>query len=258
VRALMSVLRIATRSFSRKGSGEVVQLVKKSAGFGRLAIGWKLHLLQPKRPSLEERDGRYRRANLGGWLTPRVSVERDETLSDLSEFLRRSSLRTDGPFTLRSGAVSSWYLDARRTTFDGEGAAIVANAVLAVLDERVVAVGGMTMGADPIAMSTAVVGTGLGRTLRAFSIRKQTKDHGVGGRLVGAVAPGDRVAILEDTTTTGGALGEAVDVAIEHGLRVMQAIALVDRSGTGASSLMAHRGVPYVALVRPADLGVDE
>ena len=179
-------------------------------------------------------------------------------MSDLSEFLRQSSLRTDGPFTLRSGAVSSWYLDARRTTFDGEGAALVADAVLAVLDESVVAVGGMTMGADPIAVSAAVVGSGLGRPLRAFSIRKQAKDHGVEGRLVGAVDPGDRVAILEDTTTTCGALMEAVDVAIAHGLDVVQAITLVDRSGTRAASLMARRGVPYVALLRPADLGVDE
>ena len=72
-----------------------------------------------------------------------------------------------------------------------------------MLDERVVAVGGMTMGADPIAVSAAVVATGLGRTLNAFSIRKQSKDHGVGGRLVGAVDPGDKVAILEDTSTTG-------------------------------------------------------
>lgn len=204
------------------------------------------------------RDGRYGRANLGGWLTPPVSVERDETLSDLSDFLKESSLRTDGPFTLRSGAVSSWYLDARRTTFDGKGATLVANAVLTVLDESVAAVGGMTMGADPIAVSTAVVGTGLGRTLRSFSIRKQPKDHGIGGRLVGAVDPGDRVAVLEDTTTTGGALLEAIDVAVAHGLDVVQVITLVDRSGARAASLMARRGVPYVALLRPADLGVDE
>jgi len=179
-------------------------------------------------------------------------------LSDLSEFLKRCSLRTDGPFTLRSGAVSSWYLDARRTTFDGEGAVVVASAVLAVLDERVGAVGGMTMGADPIAVSTAVVGAGRGRALRAFSIRKTAKDHGTGGRLVGAVDPGDKVAILEDTTTTGSALFEAIDVAEGHGLDVIQAIALVDRSGLEAATLMERRGVPYVALVRPADLGVNE
>jgi len=179
-------------------------------------------------------------------------------LSDLFRHLIEHSLRTDGPFLLRSGIESDWYLDARRTTFDGAGARLVAEAVLDVLASGVQAVGGMTMGADPIAVSTAIVGTERGLDLRAFSIRKQGKDHGVRGRLVGAVSPGDSVAVLEDTTSTGGALAEAVDVAVGQGLVVIQAIALVDRSGTVAARLMAERGVPYVALVRPADLGVVE
>jgi orotate phosphoribosyltransferase len=178
-------------------------------------------------------------------------------LSDLLSYLRERSLRTDGPFLLRSGAFSDWYLDARRTTFDGVGARLVADAVLGVLLAEVDAVGGMTMGADPIAVATAVVGVAHDRNLRAFSIRKQAKEHGVLGRVVGAVDPGDRVAVLEDTTTTGGALAEAVDVAVGHGLQVLQAIALVDRSAGRAEGLIAERGVPYVALVRPGDLGVD-
>jgi orotate phosphoribosyltransferase len=135
---------------------------------------------------------------------------------------------------------------------------VVADAVLAVLDEGVDAVGGMTMGADPIAISTAIVGSASGRRLGAFSIRKAAKDHGTGGRVVGAVDPGDRVAVLEDTITTGGALVEAIEVALGHGLEVIQAIALVDRSGSVAASLMERRGVPYVALTRPVDLGVEE
>jgi orotate phosphoribosyltransferase len=179
-------------------------------------------------------------------------------LSDLLRHLAEHSLRTDGPFRLRSGLISDWYLDARRTTFDGRGSRLVAEAILDVLDPSADAVGGMTMGADPMAVSTALVGSARGRALKAFSIRKQSKDHGTGGRLVGAVDPGDRVAILEDTTTTGGALAEALDVAQSHGLRVVQAIALVDRSGATTAELMAGRRVPYVALVRPADLGVDE
>ena len=178
-------------------------------------------------------------------------------MSDLFEHLIEHSLRTDGPFQLRSGIESDWYLDARQTTFDGVGARLVAEAVLGILATDVQAVGGMTMGADPIAVSTAIVGAEQERYLRAFSIRKQAKDHGVRGRLVGAVAPGDRVAIVEDTTTTGGAMAEAIDVAVEQGLVVVQAIALVDRSGAIAGRLIAERGVPYVALVRPEDLGVD-
>ena len=179
-------------------------------------------------------------------------------MSDLFRHLREHSLRTDGPFRLRSGVESEWYLDARQTTFDGAGVRIVADAILDVLLPDVQAVGGMTMGADPVAVSTAVVAAERGRALRAFSIRKEGKDHGVRGRLVGAVKPGDSVAVVEDTTTTGGALAEAVDVAAGHGLVVLQAVALVDRSGGAAGKLIAERQVPYVALVLPEDLGIIE
>lgn len=176
----------------------------------------------------------------------------------LVSHLKEHSLRTDGPFTLRSGASSSWYLDARKTTFDGEGAAAVAEAVLGVLDRNAEAVGGMTMGADPIAVATAILATERGRQLRAFSIRKAAKDHGTGGRLVGPVEAGDRVAILEDTTTTGGAAAEAAEVAMAAGLEVIQVIALVDRSNGSATARFAAMGIPYEALVEPTDLGVSE
>ncbi len=176
--------------------------------------------------------------------------------SALIEHLRVHALRLDGPFTLRSGEVSDWYLDARQTTFDGEGARLVGAAVLDVLGPDIEAVGGMTMGADPIAIATALIASERGRPLRAFSIRKSEKSHGVGGRLVGPVSTGDRVAILEDTTTTGSAAGEATDVALSAGLVVSQAIALVDRSNGVASRLFSERGIEQVALVHPGDLGV--
>lgn len=175
---------------------------------------------------------------------------------DLVDHLRTHALRTDGPFTLRSGEVSDWYLDARRTTFDGQGAVLVAAAVLSVLDPATEAVGGMTMGADPIAMATAIVGTSRGRSLTAFSIRKEPKGHGTGGRLVGPVGPGVKVTILEDTTTTGGALFEALDVAEAEGLVVVQAVSLVDRSGGAVARELGRRGIPYVGIVGPAELGV--
>jgi orotate phosphoribosyltransferase len=174
----------------------------------------------------------------------------------LIEHLRLHGLRLDGPFTLRSGEESDWYLDARQTTFDGEGARLVGLAVLEVLDPDVEAVGGMTLGADPIAVATALVASEQGRPLRAFSIRKSEKSHGLGGRLVGPVGPGTRVAILEDTTTTGSAAGEATDVALAAELIVLQAIALVDRSDGLARQKFGERGISQIALVTPSDLGV--
>lgn len=180
------------------------------------------------------------------------------TSSPLVDHLRNNALRLDGPFTLRSGEESAWYLDARQTTFDGEGAGLVGRAVLEVLAPSVEAVGGMTMGADPIAIATAMVAAGQGRSLRAFSIRKAAKDHGVGGRLVGPVSSGCKVAILEDTTTTGAAAGEAADVAMAEGLIVIQVIALVDRSRGAAAARFSERGIPQVALVTPNDLGVSD
>jgi orotate phosphoribosyltransferase len=171
----------------------------------------------------------------------------------LLEHLKSHALRTDGPFLLASGAESDWYLDGRQTTFDGPGARLVADAVNAVLDESVTAVGGMTMGADPIAVATVV---GSDRPLRAFSVRKAAKDHGVGGRIVGPLQRSDLVAVVEDTTTTGGSMAEAIEVLRDEGITIVQAITVVDRSGGAAANRIGDLGLPFMALVTPADLGV--
>jgi len=183
--------------------------------------------------------------------------DNDNQMKALIDHLRSNALRTDGPFVLRSGALSDWYLDARQTTYSGVGARLVGDAVLEVLDEAAVAVGGMTMGADPVAMAVALMGIEHRRSLRAFSIRKEAKDHGAGGRLVGPVARGDMVAVVEDTVSTGEALLEAVEVLVDAGIVVVQAIAIVDRSDGVAGRRMGDRGIPFVALLRPADLGVE-
>ena len=175
--------------------------------------------------------------------------------SALADHLRAHAVRTDGPFVLRSGRVSDWYLDARQTTFSGDGARLVGAAIWVCLDE-VDAVGGMTMGADPIAVATAIHAAEQGHPLKAFSIRKVDKDHGTGGRLVGPVRTGDRLAILEDTTTTGGSLMEALAVSERAGLHVVQVVVLVDRSRGSAGRQVAERGVSYTAVFRPEDLGV--
>jgi len=175
----------------------------------------------------------------------------------LVEHLTVNALRTDGPYTLRGGAISDWYIDARQTTFDGAGARHVGEAVLSVLDPEVAAVGGMTMGADPIAVATALVAADKGRDLKAFSIRKEEKSHGTGGRLVGPIEPSMPLAVLEDTTTTGGAAVEAARYLLEQGFSILQAIALVDRSQGKARAKFAELGIDHVSVIQPEDLGVE-
>lgn len=130
--------------------------------------------------------------------------------------------------------------------------------MLEVLDPRARAVGGMTMGADPIAIATAMAASVVGRDLKAFSIRKEAKDHGIGGRLVGPVDKTFPVVVLEDTTTTGGAAVEAAEYLLAEGFEIVQAVALVDRSGGRAAANFERLGIPHVALVTPSDFGVNE
>jgi orotate phosphoribosyltransferase len=174
--------------------------------------------------------------------------------NSLIDHLRAHALRTDGPFTLASGAVSGWYLDGRQTTFDGEGGRRVAAAVLEVLDGSVTAIGGMTMGADPIAVATAVCAD---RPLRAFSVRRAAKDHGTGGRIVGPVGPGDRVCIVEDTMTTGASTAAAIAAVRNAGIEVIQVVTVFDRSGGEAAAAMRLLGLTLTALVTPVDLGLE-
>jgi orotate phosphoribosyltransferase len=154
--------------------------------------------------------------------------------------------------------VSNWYIDARQTTFSGVGAKLVGAAVLTEVPDGMDAVGGMTMGADPIALATAVVAADQGTDLASFSIRKAEKDHGVGGRVVGPIGAGSRVVALEDTTTTGSALIEAIEVLTKAGVEVVKAVALVDRSSGATAERVEELGIPYVALVTPQDLGVEQ
>ena len=180
-----------------------------------------------------------------------------EQINRLITHLKEHAIRTDGPFTLRSGAVTSWYLDARQTTFDGSGAVLVGEAVLPHVPEEAEAVGGMTIGADPIAVATAMIAARAGRALRAFSIRKEAKEHGTGGRLVGPVRPGAKVTMLEDTSTTGAALVKAIGAARESGLVVVSAVCLVDRSAGRTTDRLGELDVPYLALLTPDMLGLD-
>ena len=110
------------------------------------------------------------------------------------------------------------------------------------------------MGADPVAFVTAGVAACSGRDLKAFSVRKDTKDHGAGGRIAGALDPGDKVVVTEDTVTRGTSLLEAVQAVEEFGAQVILAVAVVDRGGTAEALLAAHN-VPFRAVLSAPDLG---
>ncbi len=159
-----------------------------------------------------------------------------------------------GDFTLKSGAKSSWFLDTKQTACRPEGILLVADAMLDVIPADATAIGGLTMGADPVAYGVAAVAATRGRDLRSFSVRKEAKDHGVMGRIAGAIQPGDNVVITEDTTTRGVSLMEAVEVVRAFGADPVLVTLIVDRGGTCAAMCKAA-GVAYVPLLTAIDLG---
>jgi orotate phosphoribosyltransferase len=159
-----------------------------------------------------------------------------------------------GDFVLKSGKRSPWFIDAKQTTCRPEGMLLVADALLEALPDDVTALGGLTMGADAVAFATAGIAATRGRPLRAFSVRKEAKDHGGGGRLAGALEPGDRVAVTEDAVTRGVSMLEAVEVVRACGAEPVLLVPVVDRGGT-AAAMAAEAGLAYRALVTAPDLG---
>lgn len=159
-----------------------------------------------------------------------------------------------GDFVLKSGRPSSWFLDTKQTACDPDGIVLVANAALAIIPPDASAIGGLTMGADPVGFGVAAVAATRGLRLRSFSVRKEAKDHGVTGRIAGALRPGDRVVITEDTVTRGTSMLEAVEAVRAFGAEPVLAIAIVDRGGT-CTAMLADAGVPFRALLGAPDLG---
>ena len=161
-----------------------------------------------------------------------------------------------GAFTLKSGVHSSWFLDTKQTACRPDGILAVADAVLSIMPDEATAIGGLTMGADPVAFGVAAVAATRGRGLRSFSVRKEAKDHGVTGRLAGALEAGDRVVITEDTATRGTSLMEAVDVVRAAGAEPVLITVIVDRGGTCAA-MAESAGIAYRPLLTAPDLGFD-
>ena len=176
----------------------------------------------------------------------------------LIALLTRDALRT-GSFTLASGRSSHYYVDGRKLTLSAEGASVIAAGVLEVLTSHpeVTAIGGLTMGADPIVGATLAAAGSQGRgSLRGFLVRKEAKGHGTGKLIEGPIEPGDTVAIVDDVATTGGSSLQAVAAVEAIGAKVALVVVVLDRL-EGASEAFAAKGLNFVSLVTIRDLGVE-
>ena len=174
---------------------------------------------------------------------------------DLAELLRTNSVRT-GDFLLASGRRSTYYVDARRTTMSGRGQMLIGRLGLAALDDagwRPDAVGGLTLGADPVAYSIAHAAAAAGRHLEAFTVRKEAKGHGAGRLVEGPVEPGVSVVVVEDVVTTGGSALRAIEALTAFGASVHGVLAVVDREEGGRQTIEAA-GHPLITLFRVSEL----
>ena len=182
--------------------------------------------------------------------------ELSPTLAALRSHVMQHSVKT-GEFVLKSGATSSWFLDTKQTACRADGIIAVTDALVEVFGDEmngIDAIGGLTLGADPMAYGVAAVLATRGYSMRSFSVRKEAKVGGITGRIAGALQPGDRVLVTEDTTTRGTSLIEAVDQIEAFGARPVFMSVIVDRGGTCAA-LAAERGIDYRPLLNAPDLG---
>ncbi|KPJ78839.1 MAG: orotate phosphoribosyltransferase [Deltaproteobacteria bacterium SG8_13] len=162
---------------------------------------------------------------------------------ELIEMLCRKSFQySEEPvFKLVSGNMSRFYVNCKPTTLSARGMVLVGNLVFdAVCNEKIEAVGGLTFGADPIAVAAAFASALKGAPVDAFSIRKRQKDHGIVKWVEGDIQPGQRVAIIDDVATTGGSTIKAIERARLEGLEVVKAVILVDRQEGGLENIRQH------------------
>ncbi|HCB34467.1 MAG TPA: orotate phosphoribosyltransferase [Acidimicrobiaceae bacterium] len=177
----------------------------------------------------------------------------------LAAHLLEHSVRT-GDFTLKSGRRSGWFIDAKQSACRPDGVLLIAEVALEVIADHPAgpfdAIGGLTMGADPVAFGIAALAARRGIGLRSFSVRAEAKDHGVEGRIAGALEPGDAVVVAEDVATRGTSALAAVAAVRAFGADPVLVLAVVDRGGT-AAELAAAAGVAFTPLLTAPQLGFD-
>lgn len=162
-----------------------------------------------------------------------------------------------GDFTLASGKKAKYYLDGKQVTLDSSGSRLVGEGILDLLGDKLpAAVGGMSIGADPITAAVVTIAGVRGQALSGFLVRKEAKGHGTGKFIEGPVKPGDQVAIVEDVVTTGGSSLLAIERCEQFGLVVTRVIAIIDRMEGGRQAFEA-RGYPFASLLTIQDFGIE-
>ena len=180
-----------------------------------------------------------------------------DDLERLRRLLLERSVRR-GDFVLASGQRSSYYIDCRLSTMSAEGQGLIGRLGWQAIREkgwRPKAVGGLTMGADPVSYAIAAASWGTELPMDAFSVRKEAKGHGTGRVIEGNFAEGDEVVVVEDVITTGGSAQRAIAAVTEAGGKVVGVLAVVDR-GQGGRETLEGEGREVVALVGVKELGL--
>lgn len=184
----------------------------------------------------------------------------DPQLSRLIELVKTLSV-VHGKVTLASGREADFYVDMRRATLHHEAAPLIGHVMIDLLEENgfpiseIDAVGGLTMGADPVASAMLHAAAARGLDLDAFVVRKEAKDHGMKRQIEGPEVAGKRVVVLEDTSTTGGSPLLAAKALEAAGAKVLAVAVIVDRD-TGAKQRIEEAGYPYFAALHLEDLGL--
>lgn len=163
-----------------------------------------------------------------------------------------------GDFTLASGKKAKYYLDGKQVTLDSAGALLVAEGMLDLLaaGQMPAAVGGMSIGADPITASVITISGVRGIPLTGFMVRKEAKGHGTNQYVEGPVKPGQTAVIVEDVVTTGGSSLKAIERVEAFGMKVIGVLAIIDRMEGGAQAFAQH-GYPLSSLLTIRDFGIE-
>jgi len=175
----------------------------------------------------------------------------------LIELVRQKALKF-GQFTLASGKKATYYLDGKQVTLDPTGARLVAEGILDVLSAGPMpaAIGGMSIGADPITAAVVTMSGIRGTPIRGFMVRKEPKGHGTNQYVEGPILPGEKVVIVEDVVTTGGSSLLAIERVEGFGLKVVKVMAIIDRMEGGAEAF-AQRGYNFSSLLSIRDFGIE-